>query len=53
MNIKKGGISMNWFRGSKKKKSDDYEKEYLARYKKGQKTKSKKKLSKHKKSIET
>ena len=53
MNMKKGGIGMNWFKGSRKKKSEDYEKEYLARYKKGQKTKSGKKSSKYKKSIET
>ena len=44
---------MDWFKGSRKKKSEDYEKEYLARYKKGQKTKSGKKSSKYKKSIET
>ena len=44
---------MDWFRGTKKKKSDDYEKEYLARYKNGQKIKPKKKTPKHKKSIET
>ena len=53
MNIKKGGIGMDWFRGSKKKKSDDYEKEYLARYKKGQKSRPKKKTPKYKKSVET
>ena len=41
---------MDWFRGSKKKKSDDYEKEYLARYEKEQKAKPKKKASKNKKS---
>ena len=43
---------MDWFRGSKKKKSDDYEKEYLAIYKKEQKAKPKKKASKNKKSME-
>mgnify|MGYP001369444032 CR=1 FL=1 len=44
---------MDWFRGTKKKKSDDYEKEYLARYKKEQKIKPKKKTPKYRKSIET
>ena len=44
MNIKKGGISMDWFKGSRKKKSEDYEKEYLARYKQQQKAKPKKKV---------
>ncbi len=33
---------MNWFRGSGKKESEDYEKEYLAQYKKQQKSKPKK-----------
>ena len=28
---------MNWFKSSKKKESEDYEKEYLTRYKKEQK----------------
>ena len=51
--MKKRGISMDWFRGSKKKKSEDYEKEYLARHKKEQKTKPKKKTPKYKKSMET
>ena len=46
MNMKKGGIGMNWFKGSRKKKSEDYEKEYIARYKKGQKSKTVKKASK-------
>ena len=43
---------MDWFKSSRKKKTEDYEKEYLTRYKKGQKTKPKKKTSKPKKSIE-
>ena len=43
---------MNWFRGSGKKESEDYEKEYLTRYKKQQKSKPKKSVSKHKKVIE-
>ena len=51
--MKKSGISMDWFRGSKKKKSEDYEKEYLNRYKKQQKAKPKKKTSKHTKAVET
>ena len=44
---------MDWFKSSRGKKAEDYEKEYLTRYKKGQKEKPKKKASKHKKSIET
>ena len=44
---------MNWFKSSKKRESEDYEKEYLTRYKKEQKPDSKKKVSKQKKSIET
>jgi len=51
--MKKVGVSMDWFKSSRKKKTEDYEKEYLTRYKKDQKTKPKKKASKHKKSIET
>ena len=43
---------MNWFRGSGKKESEDYEKEYLAQYKKQQKSKPKKRVSKHNKAIE-
>ncbi len=43
---------MNWFRGSGKKESEDYEKEYLAQYKKQQKPKQKKGVSKHNKAIE-
>ena len=44
---------MDWFKSSRGKKAEDYEKEYLTRYKKGQKEKPKKKASKRKKSIET
>ena len=43
---------MNWFKSSRKKESEDYEKEYLARYKNQQKAKPEKKASKHKKVIE-
>ena len=43
---------MDWFKSSRKKKTEDYEKGYLTRYKKGQKAKPKKKASKDKKSIE-
>ena len=43
---------MNWFRGSGKKESEDYEKEYLAQYKKQQKSEPKKRVSKHNKAIE-
>ena len=51
--MKKVGVNMDWFKSSRKKKTEDYEKEYLTRYKKDQKIKPKKKTSKHKKSIET
>ena len=48
--MKKVGVSMDWFKSSRGKKTEDYEKEYLTRYKKGQKSKPKK-ASKQKKSI--
>ena len=41
---------MDWFKSSRGKKTEDYEKGYLTRYKKGQKSKPKK-ASKQKKSI--
>ena len=44
---------MDWLKSSRGKKTEDYEKGYLTRYKKGQKAKPKKKSSKDKKSIET
>ena len=44
---------MEWFKSSRGKKTEDYEKEYLTRYKKDLKIKPKKKASKHKKTIET
>ena len=37
---------MDWFKSSRGKKTEDYEKGYLTRYKKGQKVKPKKKASK-------
>jgi hypothetical protein len=43
---------VNWFKSSRKKESEDYEKEFLSRYKKQQKAKPEKKASKHKKVIE-
>ena len=43
---------MDLFGSSRKKKSEDYEKEYLARYKKQQKVNPKKRASKQKKVIE-
>ena len=43
---------MDWFKSSRGEKTEDYEKEYLTRYKNGQKAKPKKKTTKHKKSIE-
>jgi len=43
---------MKWFGSSEKNESDDYEKKYLARYKKQQKPKQKKNMSKNKKDIE-
>ena len=43
---------MNWFRSSGKKESEDYEKEYLTRYKNQKKVKPEKRASKHKKVIE-
>ena len=49
--MKKVGVSMDWFKSSRKKKTEDYEKDYLARYKKGEKSKPKKKTSKQKKTI--
>ena len=42
---------MDWFGNSKKKESDEYEKEYLARYKNQKKVKPKKRASKHNKVI--
>ena len=41
---------MDWLKSSRGKKTEDYEKEYISRYKKDQKTKPKKKTSKEKKS---
>ena len=43
---------MDWFKSSRGKKTEDYEKDYLVRYKKGEKSKPKKKTSKQKKTIE-
>ncbi len=43
---------MKWFENSEKKESEKYEKEYLARYKKQQKSKQKKNTSKNKKNVE-
>ena len=43
---------MDWFGSSRKKESEDYEKEFLARYKNQEKAKPKKKASKQKKVIE-
>ena len=43
---------MDWFKSSRKKKTEDYEKDYLARYKKGEKSKPKKKTTKQKKVTE-
>ena len=43
---------MDWFKSSRGKKTEDYEKEYISRYKKDQKIKPKKKTSKEKKSVE-
>ena len=37
---------MDWFGSSRKKESEDYEKEYLARYKNQKKVKPEKKASK-------
>jgi len=37
---------VNWFKSSRKKESEDYEKEFLSRYKKQQKAKPEKKASK-------
>jgi len=37
---------MKWFRGSEKTETEDYEKEFLARYKKQQKANPKKNVSK-------
>ena len=52
--MKKIGVSMDWFKSSRGKKTEDYEKEYVTRYKNDEKTKpKKKKASKPKKSIET
>ena len=44
---------MNWFKSSRGKKTEDYEKGYLTRYKKGQKIKTKKKTPKDKNLVET
>ena len=43
---------MDWFGSSRKKESEDYEKEFLSRYKKQQKSNPKKRTSKQKKVIE-
>ena len=43
---------MDWFGSSRKKESEDYEKEFLARYKNQKKVKPKKSASKHKKVTE-
>ena len=43
---------MDWFGSSRKKESEDYEKEFLSRYNKQQKSKPKKRASKQKKVIE-
>jgi len=51
--MKKIGVNMDWLKSSRGKKTEDYEKGYLTRYKKGQKAKPKKKSSKDQKSIET
>ncbi len=52
--MKKIGVSMDWFKSSRGKKTEDYEKEYVTRYKNDEKAKpKKKKASKPKKSIET
>ena len=45
-------MCMKWFGSSEKNESDDYEKKYLARYKKQQKPKQKKNISKNKKDVE-
>ena len=50
--MKKIGVNMDWLKSSRGKKTEDYEKEYLSRYKKDQKAKPKKKTPKQKKSIE-
>ena len=50
--MKKVGVSMDWFKSSRKKKTEDYEKDYLARYKKGENAKPKKKTTKQKKVVE-
>ena len=42
---------MKWFRSSEKAKTEDYEKEFLARYNKQQKPKQKKNTTKDEKSI--
>ena len=43
---------MNWFKSSRKNEAEDYEKEFLARYKNRQKAKPRKRTSKHNKVIE-
>jgi len=43
---------MKWFGSSEKKESENYEKKYLARYKKQQKPKQKNNISKNKKDVE-
>jgi len=43
---------MKWFGSSEKKESENYEKQYLSRYKKQQKPKQKKNTSKNKKAVE-
>ena len=41
--MKKIGVNMDWFKSSRGKKTEDYEKEYVTRYKNDEKTKPKKK----------
>ncbi len=45
--MKKVGVSMDWFKSSRGKKTEDYEKDYLARYKNGEKSKPKRKRVKN------
>ena len=39
--MKKVGVNMDWFKSSRGKKTEDYEKDYLARFKNGEKSKPK------------
>ena len=52
MNIKKKWVYLKWFKNSGKKETDEYEKEYLARYDKQREPKQKKKILKNKKDEE-